>query len=353
MASIPKISVVMPACNAAAYVDQAVKSVLGQSFEDFEFIIVDDGSSDETGAILERHQRLDRRVQVHHRERQGLAAALNYGCQRACGPYIARMDADDISFPHRLERQIEYIEKHPEIGIVGSWICKIDEHGSARGTWCPPTDPKMLQWTHFFGVCVSHPTVLMRREVLQRLGFYKLDAVYVVDVDLWLRASLITEFGNVPEILLSYRVWPGSMSNALAQPKREAHVRRLAAFISGLLDIDAPLEAVAGLRRARVGPPFETLEQIHLTAGLIQKLHENFVQQNNLTPQQRKEISWDAARKTAFLALQASRFAMPSAATLLMQALRIDYRLINPATMIKGLRRGLREGPAVPAAGHS
>jgi hypothetical protein len=343
MASTPKISVVMPVCNIAAYVDQAVKSMLTQTFEDFEFIIVNDGSSDETGAILDRYQRMDSRLHVHHCERKGLAPALNYGCQRARGEYIARMDADDISLPHRLERQVEYLLKHPEIGIVGSWICKIDENGSVKGSWCPPSNPKMLKWTHFFGVCVSHPTVLMRREVVQRLGFYNLEAVYVVDVDLWWRASFITDFGNVPEILLRYRVWPGSMSQTLARPKREAHVKLLASFIRKSLGLDSPIEAVAGLRQVRVGPPFETAKQIHLTAGLIQALHENFVGKNHLTRQERKEISWDAARKTAFLALQASRFDMPAAAALLMQALRLDYRLINPATVMKGLYHGLQQ----------
>lgn len=339
MASTPKISVVMPACNVAAYVDQAVKSILNQTFKDFEFIIINDGSTDDTGSILDQYQRLDSRIQVHHCEPQGLAPALNYGCQRARGQYIARMDADDISLPRRLEKQLEYIGKHPEIGILGAWICKMDKNGSVTGTWCPPTNPKMLKWTHFFGVCVAHPAVLMRREVIKRLGFYQLDAISSVDVDLWLRASSVTEFGNVPEVLLKYRVWPGSMSQVLVNPKRESHVRVLVSFIENFLNINPPIKAVAGLRQLRVGPRIENLEQIRLTAKLLQELHQKFIKENRMDRQEHHEITWDAATKMASLGLQASRLSAPDALGLFMHAVQLDHRLLYPSAIVKGLRR--------------
>src|SRR5437867_4937360 len=113
MASGPKVSVVMPAYNAAAYLDESIGSILSQTFRDFEFIIVNDGSSDDTNSILDRYQKSHKRIRVYHQENQGMIAARNRGCRVAWGQYIARMDADDVSFPNRLERQMEYIEKHP------------------------------------------------------------------------------------------------------------------------------------------------------------------------------------------------------------------------------------------------
>jgi glycosyltransferase involved in cell wall biosynthesis len=113
--TIPKVSVVMPAYNAAAYLDESIGSILTQTFRDFGFIIIDKGSSDVTGSILEKYQELDGRVRVHHQKNQGMIIALNRGCRLARGQYIARMDADDVRLPHRFERQLEYI------GDIRNW----------------------------------------------------------------------------------------------------------------------------------------------------------------------------------------------------------------------------------------
>lgn len=350
MISNPKLSVVMPAYNAGAYLRDAVNSILDQSFRNFEFIIVNDGSSDTTASILQEYEKLDSRIKVVHQENQGMIAALNRGCRLARGQYIARMDADDFSLPQRFERQLEYIESHPQIGIVGTWIYNIDQNGSVKRSWCPPTNPKVLEWTHFFGVCVSHSTVLMRREILENLDFYRPDAVHAEDVDLWLRASSITEFGNVPEILSKYRVWSASTHQVGLQMRRERHIQLLASHIEGLLKVEPAMEAVAGLRQTRVGPPPENLGQIRLTAALIQQLYETFVKKNHLTSEERREISWDAAKKVASLAFQASRFDSRTSVSLLMKALQLDYRLLHPSAMMKGLQRALKHRSALESA---
>src|SRR5919106_3261019 len=255
MISTPKVSVVMPAYNAAVYLDEAVTSILNQTFREFEFIIINDGSTDDTASILDKYEKSDTRISVYHQENQGMIAALNRGCRLARGEYIARMDADDVSFRDRLEKQVEYIEKHPQIGILGTWICR-EKDGSMAGNWCPSTNSKILKWDNFFGVCVAHATVLMRRDVIERLNFYRPEAIDGEDGDLWLRASAITEFGNVPEVLYRVRVWPGSTSQLLSQSRRDVHVRLLTSFIKQFLNVDPPVEAVAGLRQTRIGPPF-------------------------------------------------------------------------------------------------
>jgi glycosyltransferase involved in cell wall biosynthesis len=332
----------MPAYNAAPYLDEAVTSILNQTFRDFEFIIVNDGSTDDTSVILAKYEQSDPRIKVYHQENEGTFAARNRGCRLARGKYIATMDADDVSLPRRFERQLEYFQKYPEIGILGTWVYKVDQNGSLRGTWCPSTNAKMLQWTLFFGVCVSAPSVLMRREVIEKVDFYRRGPIGVEDIDLWLRASSVTEFGNVPEVLLKYRAWEGNTSHTNREEIRDSHVRLLTRFVREFLQLDPSIEAVRGLRQTRVGPPFENLTQIHLTAGLIQKLYQTFVKKIAISLQERREISWDAAKRIASLALQALRFNTADSIELFLQALKLDYRLLCPSTMMKGLQRALQ-----------
>jgi glycosyltransferase involved in cell wall biosynthesis len=333
----------MPAYNATSYLDESIESILGQTFRNFEFIIINDGSTDATASILGRYAARDSRIRVYHQENQGMIAALNRGCRLARGEYIARMDADDVSFPQRLEKQLEYIERHPHIGVLGTWIYNIDQNGSLKKAWRPPTYPKLLKWTNFFGVCVSHSSVLMRREVLERLSFYRPEAVHGEDVDLWLRASSITEFGNVPEVLNNYRVWSASTHQSALQVRREAHIRLLASYIRDFIKVDVPVEAVAGLRQTRVGPPPDRPEQSFLTAALIEELYENFLRTNNLTLEERRDISWDAAKRMASLSLNASRFSTRASVSLFRKALKLNSRLLYPSAIVKGLQRALRD----------
>jgi hypothetical protein len=342
MIAHPRISVVLPVYNGEAHLEEAITSVLDQSLGDFEFIIVDDGSSDGTASILERYERKDPRIRVLEQDNSGLISALNRGCRLASAKYIARMDADDVCLPQRFARQWEYLEEHPQVGIVGTWIRNIKD-GAAANDWRPPTRSKVLQWTHFFGVCVSHPTVLMRRELLERLEFYRPGAMHVEDVDLWLRASAITEFGNVPEVLLKYRALQGSVTHAHRQFAAESHVRLLTPFIGDFLQMTPAMEAVAGLRQTRVGPPPDSLPQIQLTADLIVKLYERFSRKHLLAAEDRCQISWDAAKRVASLAVQASRFDTRAAGSLLMQALKLNPRVLLPAPMLKGLRRAIAQ----------
>lgn len=332
----------MPVYNADAFLKDAVNSVLNQSLRDFEFIIINDGSTDNSRSILEKYAKEDGRIRLYHQENQGMIAALNRGCRMARGKYIARMDADDISYFDRLEKQFVHLERHPQIGILGTWIRRL-KNGIPSDSWCPPTDSKILKWTLYFGVNVAHPSVLMRREIGENLDFYRPDAIHGEDVDLWLRASSITEFGNIPEVLYDYRVWSGSTSQVDQQIRREVHVRLLADYIQSTLSYGAPVDAVAGLRQTRIGPPFDNLKQIEMTAELIQKLHQSSLQINPVNSKERREISWDAAKRVASLALQAFRYDTRSSLSLLAQALKLDHRLLSPASLVRGLDRAFQK----------
>jgi glycosyltransferase involved in cell wall biosynthesis len=335
MTSAPTVSVVMPAFNAARFLDEAVCSILDQTFRDFEFIIIDDGSTDDTTHILEKYVKIDNRVKMFRQANEGMIPALNRGCRLARGHFIARMDADDISLPHRIERQVEFLEGHPEIGIVGTWASRIDENGSVIGEWCLSPNPKVLKWNHFFNACVIHPTVLMCREIVEKINFYRPDATHAEDRDLWLRASAITEFSNIPEILLKYRVWGKSTSRRLRQEYRETQINLLALFVSEFLKSDISIEAIAGLQ----GIKLDSLKHIRLTAALLEEIYRAFISRNPYTSQERKEISWDAAKRMGDLALRASRLSYHEFLLLFARALRLNCRLVSPSAIARGLER--------------
>jgi glycosyltransferase involved in cell wall biosynthesis len=329
------VSVVMPTYNAESTVDEAVCSILNQTWENLEFIIVDDGSSDNTVAKLEPYENLDRRVRVCREEKKGLVAALNLGCRRARGKYIARMDADDISLPSRIERQVEFLNEHPEIGIAGTWAIRMNENGLTTSEWRLATNPQVLRWQHFFGICVIHPTVMIRREILEKLNFYRAEVVCAEDMDLWLRASAITEFSNVPEVLFKYRIWRNSTSKRLRQEYLDKAIELGAAFISKFLKEEIGNDAAGGLR----GLPLPTMEQLVQTATVLERLYHTFVAQNSPSSEEIKEISWDAAKRMGRLALQASRFNRLESLFLLKRALQLNYRLLSPSAILTGLQR--------------
>src|SRR4051812_47715917 len=127
--STPAVSIVMPVYNGAAYLAEAVRSMLGQTFEDYEFVIVDDGSTDRTPRILAEFERQDRRIRVISRANTGIVGALNDGIAAAEAPLVARMDADDVSTPQRLHRQVAYLLDHPEVVVLGSRVIGTDPYG--------------------------------------------------------------------------------------------------------------------------------------------------------------------------------------------------------------------------------
>jgi len=144
----------------------------------------------------------------------------------------------------------------------------------------------------------------------------------------------------VPEVLLKYRVWTGSTHQSGLKLRNDSHVQLLASYIKDFLKVEPRIESVAGLRQLRVGPPIEEPRQIRLTAALIHDLYRNFTKENRMSFE---EVSWDAAKKLAALALQALRFNTADSMSLFLQALRLDYRLLYPATLMRGLERAFEQ----------
>ena len=212
MSETPRVSVVMAVRNGVPYLEQAVDSILAQTLTDFEFVIIDDGSTDSTPEILERYQAADHRVRVYHQENMGLTPSLNRGWARARGAYLARMDSDDIAFPQRLEQQVGFLDRHPEVAVVGSSVMRIDELGrEIKWSACPTSHAKIVHALAEYN-CFTHPTVMLRKDALAVVGGYREAYRQAQDYDLWLRLAERHQLANLADPLLYYRVYAGQVS---------------------------------------------------------------------------------------------------------------------------------------------
>lgn len=208
-----RVSIVMSVYNGAKYLAEAIGSILAQTFVDFEFLIVDDGSTDNSAGILKEYASQDSRIRVLTNEtNKGFPFSLNRAIRESSASYIARMDADDISLPHRLQTQYDFMESHPDIDICGSWM---EMFGDETGTMRLPVKDADIRTQLLGGCCMAHPSIMMRRELIVRNSlFYDESFSCAVDYDLWTRAIDVAKFHNIPEVLVRYRVHGGQISTA-------------------------------------------------------------------------------------------------------------------------------------------
>ena len=211
----PLISVLLPVYNAEKYVRQTVESILNQSHAEFEFIIVDDGSSDRSAQIVGQLEQQDRRIEFTRQDNRGMAATLNDMLERACGEFIARIDADDIAMPTRFAEQISFLEKHPACVVVGSAVLNIDQDGDPLSVEeFPATHSDIENRMLSGGGGIIHPATMIRRQAMLDAGGFALDCPVVEDQKLWLRMALNGELANLPQPLTKYRVHSQNMTFA-------------------------------------------------------------------------------------------------------------------------------------------
>lgn len=231
IAQKPAISVVMAVFNGGIYLSQAIESILQQSWRDFEFIIINDGSTDQTAAIIDEYAREDSRIKIISRENRGLVASLNEGVAEAKSDLIARMDADDISHPNRFLEQINYLREHPLVVCVGSYYEVIDEDGDLLTTLNAPTKNESIQQALIKGhTVICHPTAIYRKDAFEKAGGYDNKFFLVEDLDLWLKLGELGELANIPIPLVKYRTNINSVSTqaGIEQMNRAAEVIKIA-----------------------------------------------------------------------------------------------------------------------------
>jgi glycosyltransferase involved in cell wall biosynthesis len=245
----PLVSVVMVVCNVDRFLGESIESILGQTFKDFEFIIVDFGSIDKTKAIVSSYAAKDSRVRLHEIPSCGLAEARNAACSLARGKYIAIMDADDVSVPDRLALEVDFMENNPGVGVLGGVTESIDATGRSldlQSHYFPSEDHEIRT---ALAVCCPfcQPTVLIRRKAFILVGGYRAAFAQAEDYDLWLRIAEHFQCANLTQVVLKYRIHPRQVS---MHKRRQQTLCVLAAQVS------------RSSRQRKLADPLDSAEEI-------------------------------------------------------------------------------------------
>lgn len=242
----PRISVLLPVYNAEATLHEAIASILDQTERQLELVIVDDGSTDRSPEIIERWQQKDKGVQPVFTDHHGIVNALNKGLERVTAPYIARMDADDVSLPERLEKQANYLDRHPETGLVSCLVEHFGDQRSQEGyrryvNWINTlTTHYKIELNRFIESPLAHPSVMVRRSVLNEHGRYR-QGDFPEDYELWLRwLEGGVKMEKIPEVLLKWRDAPDRLSRNHDRYSAEAFYRVKSQYLARWLKRNNP-----------------------------------------------------------------------------------------------------------------
>ena len=201
----PKVTVLMSVYNGDKYLNEAIDSILGQTFKDFEFLIINDGSTDKTGEIFESYN--DSRIKIINNDKNiGLTKSLNKGLMLARGEYIARQDADDISMPERLEKEVEFLEQNKNVGLLGTYYFLINEKGKVLHTIKVLTESEEINEKLLEGNQFGHGSIMFRRDCVDIIGAYREEFKFAQDFDFYLRIAEAYDVANIPEPLYKWRI---------------------------------------------------------------------------------------------------------------------------------------------------
>ena len=292
----PKVSILTAVYNSAAYLSEAVESILGQSFRDFEFIIVDDASTDNTSDILDSLTD-SRIVRLQNGDNLGLTASLNRALEVARGDYVARQDGDDISLEHRLAQQFAYLEAHPDVGVVGTQMDIMDEGGEIIGHYELPLTHSLLAWNLFFDRSFAHPTVMMRRQILQDVSGYDESFRVSQDFDLWTRLVQRTRFANLPDTQVLYRNHKAALGHTYANEQYDNVLRARHALASRLLDTDFPLDLFAWIEMSQQTDCDLLEAQKRAVLNTILRLEEAFISEKIISSEDAEEVHAEVLSK--------------------------------------------------------
>jgi glycosyltransferase involved in cell wall biosynthesis len=252
----PLISVIMPVFNSESYVAKAVESILSQSFREFEFIIINDGSNDGTLNILETYAASDSRIRLISRSNTGLTIALNEGLKIARGDFIARMDSDDVSYPYRFKLQYDYLLQHPEVVALGGFVLRIDEDGWPINLLRRPQTHEEIDNLHLMGLGggIIHPSAMIRKRAIQTIDGYRPESEPAEDLDLFLRLGEIGKLSNIPEVVLQFRVNSSGVSQSNTSKQ-----------------IDRAIFVIKNARQRRGLPPRQDHRSVSFSSGDFQR----------------------------------------------------------------------------------
>lgn len=291
MSDVPEISVLLCVYNGEAYLAECLESILNQSFTDFEFIIVNDGSTDRSLEILSGFAQKDQRIKlINKTENSGITASVTEGLKHCRGKYIARMDQDDVSLPDRFLKQHHYLESNPQIDVLGSSLAFIDRDGNLTGkTLIRPTDPMVIRLQMYYRCVIHNPSVLMRAAYYKNYNLNSQEKDYRAadDYSFWLRENSRHLYANLEEPCLLYRVHQKQTSSEKSRVQMDETLRSAQLAYHELIGRRIPIEVIESfyyIKRVTTADP-DIVKQGLLT---IYQMQKSFEKLNRLTPAQRK-----------------------------------------------------------------
>jgi len=266
----PQVAVIMPVYNGEKYLSEAIESILSQTYTDFEFIIIDDGSCDNSLSIARDYASSDKRILlIMNQQNLGISVSLNKGIRIARGEYIARMDADDISDLRRLEYQVDFMDANPEIGICGTWVKYIDDLTESIKL---PADHDAIHARLLFENALAHPSVMMRAvQIREQALNYDEEVRYAQDYELWSRAVTKVKLANVEKCLLLHRVHSQGIGTKYRREQLEVHslIYRRMLEVFGLHVADEDIRLHQQISTHRYGDKLDFLRRAQHWLNLI------------------------------------------------------------------------------------
>lgn len=260
MADAPILSVLMPVFNSELFVADAIKSILNQTFPNFELLILDDASTDKSFEIIKDFENKDPRIKAFQNEKNlGVVESRNKLINLSKGKYIAWIDSDDIAFENRFEEQIKFLEEHPEIGMVGAYPIIIDENSKKTGKWWFETDPQKLKIELFFHSPFLSSSVMIRKSCLPQ-NFYDPKFSVAEDFDLYSKISESCDIANIPEFLVKYRINSKGLSKSNTAKMEHLSLQVIKEH-AGRLRIKLEESTIKDLRKPKTASKI-TLEEI-------------------------------------------------------------------------------------------
>lgn len=337
----PIVSVILSVYNGEEHLTQCIESVLSQTFTDFEFIIIDDASTDNTPGILNSFSEQDSRIKLirnKKNKRQTISATI--ACQNAQGKYIARIDADDVALHHRLERQVQFLENNPDFGLVGSWSDRIDKKGDVFDKWIVKTNPLYLKWIFLFQTNFAHASIMMKNAVAKKVGYYQ--SPEAEDFDLWSRIGTTSKIGCIPEVLQQRRVWDGQLNLKVPTETLNCVYQIIKKNIELLLGKEVPLSYVKNIHTVITrGNSITEINDIAGTKTLIIELFQKFKMDNMLNRTENNIISKDVAQKLYILKIWLDKINKWKGFVLFMQIVNIDMRFAGYVILTRILGKKL------------
>ncbi len=350
---MPKVTVLMAVYNGERYLREAMESVLCQTFQDFQFLIINDGSTDKTRDLILSYDNA-RITLVDNEHNVGQTRSLNRGLELAAGELIARQDADDVSEPERLAKQVAFLDRHLEVALLGTWYKEIDVHGSVIGKKKLPCDATDIRWSLLFFCPFVHSSVMFRRSVVsERIGFYNEALAYSQDYELWHRIARLLPVANLPEPLVRLRSTPWSMTSTYGDRVHEGHRIRIGQ-IEQLLHWDKSEKLVSNEMKFRAMNSFLSGGETDLdrqatqnASNEILRLHDAFCQSYGIL---RKACSTHRARLTSHMSQRIIGIAHSSfdrgeyhgARQLLVEACRLYWPVLFTKAFVRASLKWLR-----------